>query len=159
EGFGFDGAPRWTCDEANYAAFVPQQPWGLNYTDSHVMACFDHLWTDAGTGAAFAAAWRHVAEQLESQPAILGFDPINEPSWGSFPVATFERDHLQPFYEQVITAVRAVAPRWLAFVEPSNSRNLGFSTSLRGFSSEGVVYAPHLYDAQAEQSGQFDPSR
>ena len=26
-GFGFDGAPRWACDEARYAAFMPTEPW------------------------------------------------------------------------------------------------------------------------------------
>lgn len=159
EGFGFDGAPRWTCDASNYDGFVAKQPWGLNYADPHVMACFDHLWTDAATQADFAAAWKHVAERLAGEPAILGFDPINEPSWGSYPVASFERDRLQPFYEQVIAAVREAAPRWIAFAEPSNSRGLGFATSLQPFEAKNVVYSPHLYDALAEQSGMFDPTR
>jgi endoglycosylceramidase len=158
EGFGFDGAPRWTCDEANYTGFVPMQPWGINYVNSQVMACFDHLWTDAATSGELAAAWRHVAERLADQPAIIGFDPINEPSWGSYGIATFERDRLQPFYEHVITEVRAAAPHWVAFVEPSNSRALGFSTSLQPFAAHDVVYSPHLYDVNAESTGHFDPA-
>ncbi len=155
EGFGFDGAPAWACDAANYAGFVPQQPWGINYADSHVMACFDALWSDPSE---LVAAWKHVAEYLADAPAILGFDPINEPSWGSYAVATFEKDRLQPYYEQAITAVRAVAPKWLAFVEPSNSRALGFSTSLQPFHAPGIVYSPHLYDVGAESTGMFDPA-
>ena len=43
EGFGFDGAPRWTCDEARYAAFVPVEPWFLNAVDPNVIACVDEL--------------------------------------------------------------------------------------------------------------------
>ena len=39
EGFGFDGAPRWTCDAARYAAFVPRTPWFLSTLDPNVMAC------------------------------------------------------------------------------------------------------------------------
>jgi endoglycosylceramidase len=131
------------------------QPWGINYADSHVMACFDALWTDPSE---LVAAWKHVADRLADQPAVIGFDPINEPSWGSYGVATFERDRLQPFYEQVIAEVRRAAPHWLAFAEPSSSRALGFSTSLQPFKATGVVYSPHLYDVDAERTGMFDPA-
>jgi len=155
EGFGFDGAPAWACDATNYTGFVPMQPWGINYADSHVMACFDALWSDPSK---LVAVWQHVAERLGDEPAIIGFDPINEPSWGSYGIATFERDRLQPFYESAIAAVRTAAPKWLAFVEPSNSRNLGFSTSLKKFTAAGIVYSPHLYDVQAEQNAMFDPA-
>jgi hypothetical protein len=34
EGFGFDGAPRWTCDESRYAAFVPQMALAIH--DRHL---------------------------------------------------------------------------------------------------------------------------
>ncbi|HTR56536.1 MAG TPA: cellulase family glycosylhydrolase [Kofleriaceae bacterium] len=158
EGFGFDGAPMWTCDASNYAGFVAKQPWGLNYADPKVMACFDHLWTDAPTQGELVAAWRHVAQRLADKPQIVGFDPINEPSWGSYSIATFERDRLQPFYESAIAAVREVAPTWVAFAEPSNSRGLGFLTSLQPFRAKDVVYSPHLYDVNAEQTGMFDPA-
>lgn len=158
EGFGFDGAPLWTCDAANYQGFQAKQPFGINYADPKVMACFDHLWTDAGIQREMAAAWGHVAEVLADEPAIIGFDPINEPSWGSQAIATFEPVQLQAFYEQMIAAVRAKAPRWVAFVEPSSTRALGFSTKLTKFTSPDVVYAPHLYDVQAESTGMFDPA-
>jgi endoglycosylceramidase len=159
EGFGFDGAPAWTCDAANYASFTPKEPWGLNYGAPEVMACFDHLWSDAATRGALTAAWKHVAERLADEPAVIGFDILNEPSWGSHAVGSFERDVLQPFYEETIAEVRTIAPHWVAFVEPSNSRNLGFATSLQPFAATNVVYAPHLYDVAAEQTGGFDPAK
>jgi endoglycosylceramidase len=159
EGFGFDGAPRWTCDAANYDGFVAMEPWGINYTNARVMACFDHLWTDAEAQASFAAAWKHVAETLADEPAIIGFDPLNEPSWGSQSIVTFEPDLLQPFYEKTISAVREAAPRWVAFVEPSSTRAFGFSTKLRPFASPDIVYSPHLYDVSAESTGGFDPAK
>jgi endoglycosylceramidase len=159
EGFGFDGAPRWTCDEARYAAFERREPWALNYLDDNVMACFDELWTDPAKGEAHAAAWRHVAERLGDHPAVIGFDPINEPHWGSYAAVDFERDRLQAFYQRDVAAVRAAAPGWVAFLEPSASRNFGFPTSLEPFAEPDVVYAPHAYDAQAEQGNGFDPAR
>ncbi|HTJ41706.1 MAG TPA: cellulase family glycosylhydrolase [Kofleriaceae bacterium] len=159
EGFGFDGAPRWACDEARYAAFVPQTPWSLSYTDPNVIACFDGLYTDPSVAGAFADAWAHVAARLGDHPAVIGFDTINEPHWGSYPVAHFERDRLEAFDAQVIDAVRAQAPGWLAFVEPASSRNLGIPTTLTPFAQRDVVYAPHAYDTQAEQGNGFDPAR
>lgn len=158
EGFGFDGAPRWTCDAGFYDAFVPRDNWILNYADSNVLACYDHLWTDPELATAFARMWGHVAARLATSPAIIGFDPINEPHWGTYPVAMFEVDRLQPFYAQVIAAVRARAP-WIVFAEPSASRNLGFATKLARFDVPDVVYAPHLYDPSAELDGEFSPSR
>ena len=158
EGFGFGGAPRWTCDARYYDAFVPQDNWILNYSDANVLACYDHLWTDSALQASYAAMWGHVAERLAGEPAIIGFDPMNEPHWGTYPVAMFEVDRLQPVYERVIDAVRAHAP-WIAFAEPAASRNLGFATKLAPFETADVVYAPHMYDGAAELYGEFNESR
>lgn len=159
EGFGGNGAPRWTCDEAEYAAHVPKSPWFLNYQSPPVMRCFDQLYGDATRRADFAAAWRRLAQAFADHPAVLGFDPLNEPHWGTHPVFSFERERLGPFYAEVVAAVRTVAPQWLAFLEPANSRNLGIPSSLSPFAFENVVYAPHSYDAQAEQGQGFDPQR
>lgn len=159
EGFGFDGAPAWACDAARYAAFKPMAEWQLDYTDPNVEACFDNFYDPTSDAdARFVAMWSHVAERLASEPAVLGFDPLNEPSWGSYNISTFERDRLQPFYDRVIAAVRAKAPQWIVFAEPSGSRNLGVATSLQPFSEPDVVYAPHLYDGPAESTGMFQPS-
>ena len=159
EGFGFAGAPRWACDAARYDAFVRQDPWSANYAEPNVIACFDQFWTSAELRGHLAAATAHVAQRLAAAPAVIGFEPMNEPSWGSYPVTQFEPDRLQPFYREVIAAVRREAPHWLAFVEPSNARNLGFATHLAAFDEPDVVYAPHLYDELAETTGHFDPAR
>jgi endoglycosylceramidase len=155
EGFGFDGAPRWTCDESNYAAFVPNENWILNYADAHLQACYDHFWNDTSLQDQFAAMWGHVAARLADQPAIIGFDPMNEPHWGSLPVPTFEVEKLQPMYARVISAVRTHAP-WIVFAEPAATRNLGLASRLEPFDVPDVVYSPHMYDASAELNGTFD---
>ena len=54
--------------------------------------------------------------------------------------------------------MRGPAPKWLAFVEPSNLRYLGFDTSLQPFKDSGIVYTPHLYDVDAKRTGRFDPA-
>jgi endoglycosylceramidase len=160
EGFsGGDGAPRWACDEKRYAAFTPMTPWFLGYASAEVVACFDGLYKDDGVTARFVEAWRHVAGRLGSAEAVLGFDPLNEPHWGSSSVYTFERDRLEAFYTRVIQAVRSEAPSWVAFVEPAISRNLLIPTGLRPFALADIVYAPHAYDAPAERGEGFDPAR
>ncbi|MBW2457224.1 MAG: cellulase family glycosylhydrolase [Deltaproteobacteria bacterium] len=158
EGFGGDGAPRWTCDEAHYEGFEPISPWFLNYQNEHVIACFDALWTSDELMDHYAGAWRRVAERFAEHEAVVGFDVMNEPHWGST-IFSFEEDKLQPFYERVVKAVRQPAPHWVAFLEPSASRNIGLPTGLTPFSFPNVVYAPHGYDTEAEQGNGFDYSR
>jgi endoglycosylceramidase len=159
EGFGFDGAPRWTCDEARYAAFMLREPWFINATDPNVIACVDGFFERSDLRDHFISAWRHVAERLHDQRAVIGFDVLNEPNWGSYPIFQFERDRLAPLYAEVVLAVREAAPTWVAFLEPGASRNLGFATTLPMPPFPDVMYAPHSYDAMAENGGGFDPAR
>ncbi|MBI4956530.1 MAG: cellulase family glycosylhydrolase [Myxococcales bacterium] len=158
EGFGFDGAPRWTCDEAHYAAFQPITPWFLNYQSPEVLACVDGFWHGEALQTHFLGAWRALAARFATHPAVVGFEPMNEPHWGSAPMGSFESTVLAPFYEKIVAGVRELAPGWVAFLEPSASRNLGVPTSLPGFSFGNWVYAPHAYDASAEQGNGFDPA-
>jgi endoglycosylceramidase len=156
EGFGFDGAPKWACDASYYAAFVPNtMTWGLNALSPQVEACTDQLYTNPNTVAHFTEAWRRVAAALKNKPAVIGFDLLNEPEWGTADPTTFEGQTLQPFYEHVVPVIRSEAPHWLAFLEPSSSRNFGFATSLKPFPFPDVVYSPHSYDLTAEQGSPY----
>jgi endoglycosylceramidase len=156
EGFGGDGAPRWTCDEARYAAFKPHDQWFLNYLDPNVVACVDEFYASDELVQHYTDAWRQVALRLVDNDAVVGFDPMNEPPWGSSDMSAFEADKLKPFYEKVVPAVRDIAPGWLAFIEPGANRNLGVATSLTPFSFGGVVYSPHAYNSGAELGNGFD---
>jgi len=158
EGFGGDGAPRWTCDSAHYDAYTPTTPWFMNYLDPEVVACVDAFWQSDDLRADYLESWRRLAERLGKHPAVLGFDPMNEPFWGSHATTSFERDVLQPFYEEVARTVRKEAPGWIGFFEPYAGKNLGFPSSLEPFSVKNVVYAPHAYDSNAESGNGFDPS-
>jgi endoglycosylceramidase len=90
---------------------------------------------------------------------VIGFDVLNEPNWGSVAVEDFEQARLAPLYERVVRAVRVAAPAWVAFLEPSAARNIGFETKLSPFDFPDVMYAPHSYDASAERGNGFDPSQ
>ncbi|HEY1817234.1 MAG TPA: cellulase family glycosylhydrolase [Kofleriaceae bacterium] len=157
EGFGYDGAPAWTCDASNYTAFVNMQPWYINSLSPQVEACVDQFYTTATRGE-FIAAWQHVAERLANSPAVIGIDPLNEPSWGTYPVFNFERDRLVPLYNDIATTVRAIAPQWIIFAEPSSSRNIGLESEITSLPFDNAMYAPHSYDSGAESGSGFDPS-
>ncbi|HSQ62554.1 MAG TPA: cellulase family glycosylhydrolase [Polyangiaceae bacterium] len=157
EGFlGGDGAPLWTCDASRYAAFVPTTPWFFGNLDPNVEACVDGLYHDDGLQTEFTEAWKHVAAKLASHANVVGFDPLNEPGWGTAAMNGYEAEVLAPFYERVVAAVRSVAPQWVAFIEPGSSRNLGLPTGLPKPDYPNVVYAPHAYDSDAEQGKPFD---
>jgi endoglycosylceramidase len=159
EGFaGGDGAPAWTCDASNYAAFQPTTPWFFGYLEPSVEACVDAFYTDESLLTEFTAAWQHVAQKLAPHANVVGFDPLNEPNWGSTAIDGFEEGVLAPFYTRVVAAVRDVAPQWVAFLEPSASRNLGYPTLLPKPDYPNVVYSPHSYDKNAEQGMAYDPA-
>lgn len=163
EGFvsgGGDGAPLWTCDASHYASFVPNpSEWYLNSANVDVVACWDHFWNSDALRRRYTDAWTHVAQRLSGyDDVIVGIDPMNEPYWGSYILTAFEADLLQPLYEEVVPAVRAEHPGWVAFLEPGANRNLGVPTSLGPFPFADVVYAPHSYDRDAESGMGFDPT-
>lgn len=158
EPFGGDGAPRWTCSEDHYAAFVPKDPWFLGYSDPHLQACVDGFWASTSLQDSLAGALSEVAKVLKDNDAVIGFEPMNEPQWGSGAISAFEETKLQPFYERIVPKVRAVAPHWLAFLEPGANRNLGIPSRLTPLPFENVVYSPHSYDGSAESGGGFNPA-
>ena len=161
EGFasgGGDGAPLWSCDAANYKTFVPNPTkWFLNSVSPEVTACWDHFWSTDALRAHYIEAWRRVAARLSGyKDVILGFDPMNEPYWGSHSLFSFEADLLEPLYNDVTAAVRGERPEWIAFLEPGSNRNIGIATSLTPFPYADVVYSPHSYDRDAESGMGFD---
>jgi len=84
-----DGAPVWaTLDDG-----LPHkrgQVWSDAYWMSQaVQAAFDNFWANkpgpdgVGIQERFALAWRHVAARYADEPAVVGFDLLNEPFIGS----------------------------------------------------------------------------
>lgn len=80
-----DGAPAWaTLDEDQ--PYQPTPVWSDAYFVSEaVQASLDHFWANSaapdGVGLQdhYARVWRRVAEKFRNEPAVLGFDLMNEP--------------------------------------------------------------------------------
>jgi len=59
--------------------------------------------------------WRAIAERYRGNPAILGYDLLNEPIAPYHDVATLN-PRLEPFYKRITTAIREVDPGRIVFL-------------------------------------------
>ncbi len=154
EGFGFTGFPAWTCDQAEYDAFVPSTvSWGLNYLTPQVEYCFDHFWASQPLQDAYAAMAAHTADRLGD--LVVGYDTMNEPSWGTSGQQALETGAYGDFQANVAGSLRAADPNaWIA-LEPLSYTNMNGQTYLpfpadTPVGGGGLLYAPHFYPSYAE---------
>jgi hypothetical protein len=82
--------------------------------------------------------WEAIADRYKDNPWVAGYNPINEPADGS-------RQIIGPFYERLVTAIRAVDERHILFLDGNT-----YSTEFDVFTDFGeppanTVYACHDY--------------
>lgn len=105
---------------------------------------WEALWADRhGEQAALIAGWRRIWERFRDEPAVVGYDLLNEPEPGDLGVSpeTFIADYLNPFYRRVIDDLRRTDARHLAFFQPP----FGSPPYRAPLQRPGVVYTPHFY--------------
>ena len=84
-----------------------------------MQAAFDTFWDAASpVQAAYLSAWDVMIARYKDKPGVLGFEPINEPGWG-----TSERDHVRRDDAHRVLfddgpAHAREAPSSLVFVDP-----------------------------------------
>lgn len=145
-----DGFPPWsvpTADPPPPSHDCPQ--WFTGYLiDPDVRESFDRFWSDAdGLQAQYLAMWLTMVDAVGEHPAVVGFEPMNEPGWGTMDdLDAFKQDVLQPWYTEVAAQLRAAAPDVLVFYDgPGLDSSLSNATHFRP-DGDGLVYAPHRYD-------------
>jgi endoglycosylceramidase len=155
EVFCGDGFPGWTVPDAG-PPHHDCPSWPLEYytLDSGVPAAFDAFFA-AGSPvqAAYLAAWDVMIARYKDKPGVLGFEPLNEPGWGTADEGTFAATTLTAFYSAVVPHMRAAAPSSLVFVDPPSvdasfgSTQLGRPIRDAGDDAggDGIVFAPHYY--------------
>ena len=86
------------------------------------------------------AAWATVARRYRNDPALLGYDLLNEPPG-------YHDDRLRPTYVQIRNAIRSVDTRHLIVVEPNIFSDLGTPGhwSLGEPIDADMAIAPHFY--------------
>ncbi len=178
---GFDGAPGW-------AALTDGQPscesFGQSVLNAAVSAAFENFWRNAEAPVAqgsapgkglqdhWIGAMAALAKRFKDEPAVIGYEIINEPQPGGIAAYDVSDNYLYPFYAHVIQALTGVRDglpdcatlpaaatcaypdlgihdtNHLVFFEPIAVRNLiDYSPQhSKPFSSyPNLVFAPHTY--------------
>lgn len=96
-----------------------------------------------------ADGWDTLGRRYADEPAVLGYDLINEPYnpfAGHLGEVDFAKTYLMPAYAHLIGRLRTVAPRQLYLIQPRIA-SAGVKLDFSEFSleREGLVYAPHQY--------------
>lgn len=151
--YGGDGAPAWVLPDWPIP-YEPWSPWFINYIRPVVLLAFDRLWRDRDdVQLRFRECWAAVARRFRDEPAVVGYDLLNEPYPGTWLLTPdrFDREALGPFCASLIERIRAEDPESLIFFEPSALRTnvlapFGFPSALPADLGEGLVFAPHFYD-------------
>jgi endoglycosylceramidase len=128
-------------------------------TNPAVHRAFDNFYANAaypgtvGLQDQFAAAWTHVARYFRDVPGIVAYDIVNEPEAGSQdplclnPIGCplFDALSLTPFYQRVVTAIRAVDEIHLVFYEPNVYAAAGFATNVAAGDDPRLALTAHFY--------------
>ena len=147
-----DGAPDWASVHA-----TPVCQAAAREVDPAVQEDFQKLWSDAagpdgvGLQEHFARAVLALARRFHADPAVAGYDILNEPNPG-YALGADAAQEIFPFYAKVVHTVTGGVNgfRQLFFVEPDVTRDVTDQrTALSAWSTyspyRNVVYAPHIY--------------
>ena len=166
ERFQGEGWPDWAVQDDGLPA-QPQAGFPANYLVMPALQhAFDHFWqNDPGPGGPglqdrYAAAWRHVAERFKDNPAVLGYDLLNEP----WPGTTWQQcanpegcpvfDALMAqFVERSLTAIRQADPDTIVWYEPNVLFNNGAKTNLPDTGDANTGMSFHDYCLVANEGG------
>jgi endoglycosylceramidase len=146
---GWDGAPEWATFKGNGTTDTCRAKGGRELSEA-VGQSFRNFYDDKdGIRTALASAWGHLAGKLADEPAVIGYDLLNEPN-GVAELATL-RPKYETFLTDSIAAIRkaesaaGIGPR-IAFVEPIVLWPLPNTAPAVGFTADPqIAFAPHNY--------------
>jgi hypothetical protein len=124
--FGGCGAPDWSV-----AKYSPDEL-GMRKAVSD-------FWADPSLQDHLAMVWKNIAGYYANEPAIAGYDLLNEPWMYTSIIPELNATHIDSFYIKVTQAIRAVDPNHIIFLEPANMNT--FNTLF----DDKIVWAPHFY--------------
>ncbi|HWJ96528.1 MAG TPA: cellulase family glycosylhydrolase [Acidimicrobiales bacterium] len=156
--FGGKGMPDWVTDDEGLP-FEPQDVWFLNALQPALMEAWENLYERPAFRAAQIDAWQEIVTRFHQDPAVIGYDLLNEP-FGKIrdgenlvtAIERFETTQLTPMYQRLTTAIRAIEPKQWVFVEAPNQASLGIRTWLGAIDGGNIAFFPHLYDSSIESA-------
>ncbi len=145
---GWDGAPEWATltDGLSRCALF-----GIRELSPAVMQAWQSFWLDRdGIQERLVQTWRGVARRFAAEPAVAGYDLLNEPNPGYVPTGA-ESATIGRFYARAVEAIRTVDDRHTIFVEPTVVRSAASPVANMPPMplDDNLAYAPHIYFDQA----------
>jgi len=147
---GWDGAPQWATITDGMTTCREQ----LRELSPAVGQAFANFWIDRdGIQTELVRTWAALASAFAANPAVAGYDLLNEPHPGYTPGVT-DVTFLGRYYAAAIDAIRAAersVPHGfahIAFVEPMDTWSAapaGVSPAPAFSADPQLVFAPHLY--------------
>jgi endoglycosylceramidase len=150
-----NGAPPWATFADGLQAVYNEDMWELTYLQPGVIRAYDNFWNTTGKHpdlmGRYAAAWRTVAGRFAGNPAVLGYDLMNEPYGGTLAGPAFESGPLTTLYQRTVDAIRTVDDaKWICIAPQAMGTNWGTPSGLRPVrdprrDGARIAYCPHLY--------------
>jgi endoglycosylceramidase len=158
ERFNGEGFPDWAVDDDG----LPAQPDvgfpGNYFVMPALWRAYDHFWANdpAPDGTplqdAFAAAWRHVAQRLRREPAVLGYDTFNETWPGSQWLTCLNPNgcplfdaQVTEFYRRVFDEIREADTRKMVFYETHPIFGGGADVHIGDTGDDNAGFSFHVY--------------
>jgi endoglycosylceramidase len=154
-----DGFPAWTVPGPHPAPHHDCPSWGTKYLDDKaVHAAFDAFWAEGSpVQEAYLKLWERLAARHRDRPGVIGLELFNEPGWGSADLDTWEATTLTTFYGVATARLRAVDADTLVFFDAPGVDAVFAQTNMGRPAGEGLVFAPHYYQAGALTGAGGDP--
>lgn len=147
---GWGGAPQWATITDGLSTCRVQ----LRELSPAVTQAFTNFWLDRdGIQSALVQTWARLAAEFAAEPAVAGYDLLNEPHPG-FLLGVAELFSSGGFYSRAIQAIRAAEAgvaggfAHIVFFEPTLDWSAVGATlpPLASFTDDSnIVFAPHLY--------------
>ncbi len=149
-GFGAWGFPEWTCDEQHYEACYDEP---FSYWCEGTQICFDEFWHSEELQQQYIDHLVLLAERYADEPAVIGFDVINEP----FCMGDDCGQTMSEFYTKAGRQIGEVAPDKLIFIEPNFVELVGVPTVVTDVDVPNkLVYAAHYYLMEVHDGNDYD---
>lgn len=145
---GEDGMPGWTIYPTDYEKLegpINFSALTLRRANSQVFKSFkDLMLNNYNIRDEYMFFWNSLIEEFKDDPAIIGFEPLNEPT--TYFGGVTERQFLN-FYKICSQNMRFIDTRHLLWLEPDAARNIVGTAPLLGtpFPDDKIVYCPHYY--------------
>jgi endoglycosylceramidase len=155
--YGGEGAPAW----ASQSGGLPNTslPFPINeFVDPAENHAWNSFWSNAqapnglGLEDDYTQMLQTVASNFNGNTDVVGYEIMNEPYPGSRALPTlfgspfFDKQELNPFYNQAASAIRAVDPSTAIFYEPNIISSFGVApTKLGTVDTSNTVFSYHNY--------------